>query len=73
MSTSKDSSKGKSPSTSLKSSKSGKSAKDQIKEPIFGEDLGKTDEQPNDKDVPKYDWYKKSRSGVSPDPKWNEG
>ncbi|GJT60678.1 hypothetical protein Tco_1004211 [Tanacetum coccineum] len=38
-----------------------------------GEDLGNTDEQPNDEDVPKYDWYKKSRSDTSPDPKWNEG
>ncbi|GJV50048.1 hypothetical protein Tco_1440260 [Tanacetum coccineum] len=96
MSTSKDSSKGKSPSTSSKSSKSSKSAKDQVEEPIFvqdsdyvkhdvaefdntnmlmdqGEDLGKTDEQPNDEDVPKYDWYKKSRSDTSLDPEWNEG
>nr|GFB00706.1 hypothetical protein [Tanacetum cinerariifolium] len=38
-----------------------------------GEDLGKTNEQPNDEDVPKYDWYKKSRSDTSPDPEWNEG
>ncbi|GJV82563.1 hypothetical protein Tco_1522461 [Tanacetum coccineum] len=37
-----------------------------------GEDLGKTDGQPNDEDVPKYDWYKKSRSDTSPDPEWNE-
>ncbi|GJY30449.1 putative reverse transcriptase domain-containing protein [Tanacetum coccineum] len=37
-----------------------------------GEDLGKTNGQPNDEDVPKYDWYKKSRSDTSPDPKWNE-
>ncbi|GJS20403.1 hypothetical protein Tco_0449035 [Tanacetum coccineum] len=37
------------------------------------EDLGKTDEQPNDEDVPKYDWYKKSRSDTSLDPEWNEG
>ncbi|GJZ04776.1 hypothetical protein Tco_0538051 [Tanacetum coccineum] len=94
-STSNDSSKGKSPSTSLKYSKSGKSAKDQVEEPIFvqdsgyakhddaefdntdmsmdhGEDLGKTDEQPNDEDVPKYDWYKNSISDTSLDPEWNE-
>nr|GEV22824.1 hypothetical protein [Tanacetum cinerariifolium] len=92
----KDYSKGKSPSTSLKSSKSCKSAKDQAEEPIFvqdsdyakhddaefdntdmpmdqGEKLGKTNEQPNDEYVPKYDWYKKSRSDTSPDLEWNEG
>nr|GEW80744.1 hypothetical protein [Tanacetum cinerariifolium] len=96
MSTSKDSFKGKSPSTSSKSSKSGKYLKDQVEEPIFvqdsgyakhddaefdntnmpmdqGEDLGKTSEQPNDEDVSKYDWYKKSRSDTSSDPEWNEG
>ncbi|GJX83404.1 hypothetical protein Tco_0332885 [Tanacetum coccineum] len=33
-----------------------------------GEDFAKTDEQPNDEDVPKYDWYKKSKSDTSPDP-----
>nr|GEV35693.1 hypothetical protein [Tanacetum cinerariifolium] len=49
----KDSSKGKSPSTSLKSTKSGKSAKD--------------------KDVPKNEWYKKSRSDPSSYPEWNKG
>ncbi|GKD27985.1 hypothetical protein Tco_1234199 [Tanacetum coccineum] len=38
-----------------------------------GEDLGKPDEQPNDEHVPKYDWYKKSRSDTSPDHEWNEG
>ncbi|GJW23895.1 hypothetical protein Tco_0037706 [Tanacetum coccineum] len=38
-----------------------------------GKDLGKTDEQPNNKDVPKYDWYKKSRSDTSLHPEWNEG
>ncbi|GKE15505.1 hypothetical protein Tco_1423082 [Tanacetum coccineum] len=38
-----------------------------------GEDLGKTDEQPNDEDVLKNDWYKKSRSDTSPDLEWNEG
>nr|GEV73366.1 hypothetical protein [Tanacetum cinerariifolium] len=37
------------------------------------EDLGKTYEQPNDEDVPRYDRYKKSRSNTSPDPKWNKG
>ncbi|GJT82400.1 hypothetical protein Tco_1056742 [Tanacetum coccineum] len=63
----KDSSKGKSLATSSKSSKSGKSAKDQ------GEDLGKTDEQPNDEHVPKNDWYKKSKADTSPDLEWNEG
>ncbi|GKA31911.1 hypothetical protein Tco_0718278 [Tanacetum coccineum] len=75
---SKDSSKGISPSTSSNSSISGKSAKDQVEEPIFmqdsdyakhddaefdntdmpmdqGEDLDKTNEQPNDEDVPKND------------------
>ncbi|GJV28269.1 hypothetical protein Tco_1384717 [Tanacetum coccineum] len=61
-STLKDSSKGKSLTTS---SKSGKSAK--------GEDLGKTDEQPNDEAVPNNDWYKKSRSDTSLDYEWNEG
>ncbi|GKC61862.1 hypothetical protein Tco_1089460, partial [Tanacetum coccineum] len=30
----------------------------------LGEDLGKTDEQPNDEDAPKYDWYKKSKSNT---------
>ncbi|GJS56599.1 hypothetical protein Tco_0629961 [Tanacetum coccineum] len=92
-STSKDSSKGKTLTTS---SKSRKSAKDQVEEPIFmqdsdyakhddaefdntdmpmdhGEYLGKTNEQPNDEAVPKNDWYKKSRSGTSPDLGWNEG
>ncbi|GKD22647.1 hypothetical protein Tco_1224350 [Tanacetum coccineum] len=87
----KDSSKGKSPTTSLKSSKSRKSVKDQVKELIFmqdfdyaehddvdmprdqGENMGNTDEQPNDEDVPKNDWYKKSSSGTSPDLEWNEG
>ncbi|GJX09383.1 hypothetical protein Tco_0199242 [Tanacetum coccineum] len=92
-STLKDSSKGKSLTTS---SKSGKSTKEQVEEPIFmqdsdyakhddaefdntdmpmdqGEDLGKTDEQPNDEAVPNNDWYKKSRSDTSPDPEWNEG
>ncbi|GJX74311.1 hypothetical protein Tco_0312906, partial [Tanacetum coccineum] len=87
----KDSSKGKSPTTSLKSSKSGKSAKDQVEELIFmqdfdyvkhddadmtmdqGENLGKTDKQPNDEAVPKNDWYKKSSSDTYPDPEWNEG
>ncbi|GJS18227.1 hypothetical protein Tco_0412699 [Tanacetum coccineum] len=38
-----------------------------------GEDLGKTDKQPNDETVPKNGWYKKSRSDTSPDPEWNEG
>ncbi|GJT17220.1 hypothetical protein Tco_0875926 [Tanacetum coccineum] len=38
-----------------------------------GKYLVKTDEQPNDEDVPKYDWYKKSRSDTSPDSEWNEG
>ncbi|GJX10405.1 hypothetical protein Tco_0200264 [Tanacetum coccineum] len=38
-----------------------------------GEDLGKSDEQPNDEAIPKYDWYMKSNSDTSPDPKWNEG
>ncbi|GJU92483.1 hypothetical protein Tco_1304906 [Tanacetum coccineum] len=38
-----------------------------------GEDLGKTDEQPNDEDVLKNDWYKKSRSDTSPNLEWNEG
>nr|GEV54673.1 hypothetical protein [Tanacetum cinerariifolium] len=38
-----------------------------------GENLVKTDEQPNDEVVPKNDWYKKSRSDTSPDTKWNEG
>ncbi|GJU74146.1 hypothetical protein Tco_1265551, partial [Tanacetum coccineum] len=33
-----------------------------------GEDFSKTDEQPNDEDVPKYDWYKKSKSNTSADP-----
>ncbi|GJY72527.1 hypothetical protein Tco_0476230 [Tanacetum coccineum] len=82
----KYSSKGKSPATSLKSSKSSKSAKDQVKEPIFvqnfdyadmprdqGEVLGKTVEQPNDEAVYKNDWYKKPSSDTSPDPEWNEG
>nr|GEZ69405.1 hypothetical protein [Tanacetum cinerariifolium] len=92
----KDSFKGKSPSTFSKSSKFGKSIKDQVEEPIFvqdfdyanhddvefdntdmpidqGEDLGKTNEQPNDEDVPNIDWYKKSRSDTSPNPEWNEG
>nr|GEV62077.1 hypothetical protein [Tanacetum cinerariifolium] len=66
-STSKDSSKVKSPSTSLKYSKPGKSAKDQ------GEDLGKTNEQPNDETVPKNDWCKKSSCDASLGPEWNEG
>nr|GEX41350.1 ribonuclease H-like domain-containing protein [Tanacetum cinerariifolium] len=48
-STSKDYSNKKSPSTSLKSSKSSKYAKDQ------GEDLGRTDKQPNDEAIPKND------------------
>ncbi|GJU82311.1 hypothetical protein Tco_1284676 [Tanacetum coccineum] len=75
---------------------SGKSAKEQVEEPIFvqdfdyakhdddefyntdmpmdqGEELGKTNEQPNDEAVPNNDWYKKSRSDTSPDPDWNEG
>ncbi|GJW93812.1 hypothetical protein Tco_0173484 [Tanacetum coccineum] len=38
-----------------------------------GEELGKTDKQPNDEVVPKNGWYKKSRSDTSPDPEWNEG
>ncbi|GKF19421.1 hypothetical protein Tco_0068059, partial [Tanacetum coccineum] len=38
-----------------------------------GEDLRKTDEQPNDKAVPDNDRYKKSGSDTSPDPEWNEG
>ncbi|GKC96542.1 hypothetical protein Tco_1161984 [Tanacetum coccineum] len=38
-----------------------------------GEDLGNTDEQPNDEAVPKKDWYKKSSNDISPDPEWNEG
>nr|GEV78012.1 hypothetical protein [Tanacetum cinerariifolium] len=67
MSTSKDSFKGKSPSTSSKSSKSKKYLKDQ------GEDLGKTSEQPNDENVSKYDWYKKSRSDTLLDLEWNKG
>ncbi|GKB09612.1 hypothetical protein Tco_0837924 [Tanacetum coccineum] len=37
------------------------------------EDLGNTDEQPNNEVVPKNDWYKKSRNDTSPDPEWNEG
>ncbi|GJY61631.1 hypothetical protein Tco_0462288 [Tanacetum coccineum] len=35
--------------------------------------LGNTNEQPDDVAVPKNDWYKKSRSDPSPDPKWNKG
>nr|GEX43627.1 hypothetical protein [Tanacetum cinerariifolium] len=38
-----------------------------------GEDLGKTDEQPNDEVLPKNDWYKKSKRDTSPDPEWNKG
>ncbi|GKA71486.1 hypothetical protein Tco_0777625 [Tanacetum coccineum] len=38
-----------------------------------GEDLGNTNEQPNDEVVPKNDWYKKSKSDTSLDPEWNEG
>ncbi|GJW61006.1 hypothetical protein Tco_0110341 [Tanacetum coccineum] len=38
-----------------------------------GEDLGNTDEQPNNEAVHKNDWYKKSISDPSPDPEWNEG
>ncbi|GJT19508.1 hypothetical protein Tco_0878214 [Tanacetum coccineum] len=64
-STLKDSSKGKTLSTSSKSSKSGKSAKDQVVEPISVQD--------SDNDVPKNDWYTKSKSDTSPDPEWNEG
>ncbi|GKB94322.1 hypothetical protein Tco_0980459 [Tanacetum coccineum] len=75
-----------------KSSKSGKSTKDQVDELIFvqdsnndaefdntdmpidqGEDLDKTNEQPNDEDVPKNDWYMMSRSDPSPNPEWNKG
>ncbi|GJU26936.1 hypothetical protein Tco_1165557 [Tanacetum coccineum] len=93
ISTLKESSKGKSSTTS---SKSGKSANEQVKEPIFvqdsdyvkhddaefdnidmpmdqGEDLGKTDEQPNDEVVPNNNWYKKSKSDTSLDPEWNKG
>ncbi|GJV97430.1 hypothetical protein Tco_1549007 [Tanacetum coccineum] len=87
----KNSSKGKTLTTSSKSSKFGKSAKDQVEEPIFmqgsdyakhddadmprdqGENLGKTDEQPNDEAVPKNDWYKKYSSDTSPYPERNEG
>ncbi|GKB83359.1 hypothetical protein Tco_0950254 [Tanacetum coccineum] len=69
----KDSSKGKSPATSSKSTKSGKSL-DYADMPMDqGESLGNTDEQPNDEDVPNNDWYKKSRSDTSLDPEWNEG
>nr|GEX11394.1 hypothetical protein [Tanacetum cinerariifolium] len=86
-STTKDSSKGKSLFTSSKSSKSGKSAKDQVEELIFvqdsdytehnnadmprdqGKNLGKINKQPHDEAVPKNDWYKKSDSDTSPDPK----
>ncbi|GJR53022.1 hypothetical protein Tco_1403543 [Tanacetum coccineum] len=38
-----------------------------------GEELGKTDEQPNNEAVPKNGWYKKYRSDTSPDPEWNKG
>ncbi|GJY63641.1 hypothetical protein Tco_0465101, partial [Tanacetum coccineum] len=38
-----------------------------------GEDLDKTNEQPNDEDVPKNDWYMMSRSDPSPNPEWNKG
>ncbi|GKA96541.1 hypothetical protein Tco_0818636 [Tanacetum coccineum] len=38
-----------------------------------GEDLGNTNEQPNNEVVPKNDWYKKSGSDTSPDHEWNEG
>ncbi|GJT83958.1 putative reverse transcriptase domain-containing protein [Tanacetum coccineum] len=92
----KDSSKGKSLTTSLKSAKFGKSTKDQVVELISvqdydnaehddaeldntdmpidqGEDVGNTYEQPNDEVILKNDWYKKSSSGTSPDPEWNEG
>nr|GEY84023.1 hypothetical protein [Tanacetum cinerariifolium] len=54
----KDSSKGKSPATLSKSSKSGKC---------------KIDEKPNDEAIPKNDWYKKFSSDTSPNPEWNEG
>ncbi|GKG28970.1 hypothetical protein Tco_0416335, partial [Tanacetum coccineum] len=95
-STTKDASKGKSPATSLKSSKSGKSKKDQVVKPISvqdsdnaehddvdldyvdmpmdqGEDLGNTDEQPNNEVVSKNNWYKKSSSDTFPNLEWNEG
>ncbi|GJR23590.1 hypothetical protein Tco_0972117 [Tanacetum coccineum] len=66
----KDSSKGKSPATSSKSSKS----LDNTDIPMDqGEYLGKTNEQPNDEAVSKNDWYKKSSSDSSLDPEWNEG
>ncbi|GKD81879.1 hypothetical protein Tco_1348718, partial [Tanacetum coccineum] len=38
-----------------------------------GEDLGKTNKQPNNEEISNNDWYKNSRSDTSPDPKWNEG
>ncbi|GJY29292.1 hypothetical protein Tco_0405059 [Tanacetum coccineum] len=38
-----------------------------------GEDLGKTNEQPNDEAVPKNDWYKKFKSDTYLDPEWNGG
>ncbi|GJR37088.1 hypothetical protein Tco_1212772 [Tanacetum coccineum] len=37
-----------------------------------GEDLGNTDEQPNNEVVPKNDWYKKSSSDTSPNLEWNK-
>nr|GEW13313.1 hypothetical protein [Tanacetum cinerariifolium] len=37
------------------------------------EHLRKTNEQPNNEDVPNNDWYKKSRSDTSPDPERNKG
>ncbi|GKB64213.1 hypothetical protein Tco_0920399 [Tanacetum coccineum] len=72
-STSKDSSKGKTPITSSKSSKSGKSFDNTDMPMDQGEELGKTDEQPNNEAVPKNGWYKKYRSDTSPDPEWNKG
>nr|GEU93224.1 hypothetical protein [Tanacetum cinerariifolium] len=38
-----------------------------------GEDLGKTNKQPNNEAIHKNDWYKKSKSDPSPDPEWNKG
>ncbi|GJY53969.1 hypothetical protein Tco_0445633 [Tanacetum coccineum] len=34
----------------------------------YEEDLGKTNEQPNNEVLPKNDWYKKFRSYTPPDP-----
>ncbi|GJU66942.1 hypothetical protein Tco_1253201 [Tanacetum coccineum] len=63
----------KSTSTSVQSVETIYEAADADMSMNQGDDLGKTNEQPNVEADPKYDWFKKSLRAPTHDPEWNKG